>query len=551
MSVGGVENKRSTEVDARNKQEATRKEVETAKRHAATINRLRQEQYDKIQELQSQQQEALGQQREAFQASLSERDMQYQKDVEELREMNRQRLMTTASAHEEKLARSREANQAEVESQKRINQQQKKVLTETFGTELTAKDKQFREAMEQTKDMQKRGMEHDREGMQNSFEKRTNILRETYNDHLDSKSDQMRELRRAKAVQEKDLKAEVFRTKDNMSDTFSYQLGRERKENNEQSTAARDAYSAALESQRERQKEALMEEQDRARANYEDFANGAGSRQENRIKHLERKLMEARDTSVDRLLENKRLSDLEKKHLLSGMKNNLDASEQQRQLALEDGRQKNSQEIKKVVEQNAKTLHIMDMNAKDSASLNKAKSDEELSQVKIAMTDQQDKLKNQSEMRYRKMAENFINQQSVVQDNYKGNLEEMKKAYDEALVETRVNSQNERNSVIERMTKQSRAIEQKAFERMQLQSANYERKIAELQTNHSKELTLARRENETRVKNDRSLSQQELANMKMKYETQITEIKDGYEKRIREMQQSHEMEKIKVAKNTT
>jgi hypothetical protein len=399
--------------------------------------------------------------------------------------------------------------------------------------------------------MQSEGMERDREGLTKKHQQEEAIMREAYASDVDRLSDQSRELRRAKEQQETDLKTEIFKTKSNMSDNFAYQLARERKVNNDQANSSRDAYSMALDGQRERQKEALAEEQERARENFQGFSQGAAARQQARIQRLERQLQDVKNRSTDQSVESKRLHDLEKTHLLASIKNNLDASENQRQMALEDNRQRASRDIKKLVEQNARTLHAMDVSSKEAANMNKGKFDEEVSQVKISLSDQNERLKNQADLRYKQMSENFENNQSVVEENYKGNLEQMKKNYDNALLEIRENSQKERNAVVEHMSKQARAIEQKAFEKMQLQSTSYERQIADLRTKHTKDMTSLRRDNDTRIKNDHSMTEQALANQKLKYETQISEMKETYEKRIREMQQNHEMEKIQAAKSTT
>lgn len=551
MSVGGVDKNRSTEVDVRNRQDSARKEVETAKRHSNEISRLRQEQYEKIQELQELQQKALEEQREAYKSSITERDLQYQKEVEDLREMNRQRLMSVASAQEEKLAKVRESTQGDLGNQKRISDQQIKVLKETFSSEIEGKDKSYREALERTKAMQTEGMARDRDGMSAQHKAKELALRSAYEGDVERLNDQARELRRSKDAQETELKTEVFRTKNNMSDNFAYQLSRERKVNNDQSTAARDAYSAALDAQRDRHKAALDEQQELSKSNYEGFKEDTGARQEGRIQSLERKLIETKNSNSDRSVELKRLNDLEKKHLLEGMRNNLNASESQRQLALDDMKQKTAGELKRVAESNSKTLHAMDVNAKESSNLDRMRAEEEKSQMSIALNGENQKLRNQSETRYKQMKESFEKNQAILADIYRGNLLEMQKAYDESLLETRMNGQTERNAIVERLTKQLREIELKAAEKIQLQAVSFERKLADVKSDQIKNVDSLRKDYDTRIKNNQALSVQELANQKLKYETQLTQMKDNYEKRIREMQQNFEMERIQSAKATS
>lgn len=538
-------------VDQRNRNDYARKDAETERKHADEINRLRQEHYEKLKQLQDVYQQAMDQQREETKEAITERDLKYQQEMEELRRMNRERTMALTSTYEDRLQKTKETSQNTIENERKVSDLQKKNLSETFTNELRKKDKTYQEALDETKKMQQQGVQKEREGLSQRHTQEVRALTKERNQTVEHLSDNLRNLRQAKDNAEKEHKIQSFKQKLDTQDMYAHEIMRERKTNNEQMRLQKEGYDMALDKIQDRHQEALKKEQERNQENLSKLGDNVSNRNTGQLAILERRLRESKDKSNDRILEYKRLSDIERQHMYEAVGKNLEASERTRLAAVEDSNVRNREEIRKMAQKNVDVLHTLDRSNKERMNMLKVQHEEEIGQKTSVLKDQNDKLKIEAEQKNRQRVETANREKKQLEEFYYHNLSEMKRTYDEALVEQRSNAAKERSQAMEKIQLQMRNNEARAQEKFGLMSANYEKKIADIQANHKKDIAVVRRDYETRIKNDQKLSQQNLDNLKLKYESQLASQKEAYEEKLRQMQSNHEEEKINMAKSTT
>lgn len=549
--VSSVEGKSNGEIESRNRSEASRREAELNKKHASEVSRMQQEHYEKLKALEEAYQNQMSVQREASKEAMSSRDLKYQQEMDELRKMNREKIMGLTGSYEERLARSKENTQRIMESDRKTNETQKKVLSENLLGEIRRKDKMYQESLEKSQQEQKVGMSHEREKMDEKHKQEVHLISNERNETVERLQDDVRNLGRSKRVEEKEFKNKLFETQKKNENVFGYELAKERSTNSDQQKLTKEAFDNSLEIMQKRYGEAMYEEQMRNEDNADNFKDEVTNRQQGQLSMLERKLRDSKDGAVRNSTETKRLSDLEKQHLMENIKNNLDSMEKTRQAALADSNAKNAQNIREILKKDSDLMHGQITENQEKIGLIQVKHEDELTQTTGPLKIENEKLKSETAIREKQRTEMYERDKKFQEEFYAKNLGEAKKNFEQSLADQRIASIKERNQAIEKLTMQMRQNESKFEGKIATTALKHDKEMQDLKGQHGKDMELMRRNYETRIANDTKLSAQNLEGLKLKYETQIAHQKESYEEKIRQLQKNIDEEKINMAKSKT
>ena len=550
-SVGNVQGNKQTSDEGRARAESTRRENELNRKHQAEISNLQKEHAKELQKLQAEHEHAVDEYRVATKEAITDRDIKYQQEMEEIRKLNRERVTNLTNNYEERVNRQREESGRNLESERSIDGQQKKLILENFRSEMKHKDKLITDISAQAREDELKGMEGQRNRLLNAHETERRALTGERNETVGRLQEDLRQTNKMKNEQEKELNKKLFNQKSNLEDRMAYEVSRERRVANDQHTQLKSASDMAMDDLRKRYTESMRENSDRNRDAFTQLSNDVSEREEGHSGHLERRLREAEDSANRRVTETRRLDGIEKKDLLESMRNNLNSSEKNRQESVIDSNRRHANDILEIQARNSKILNDMHSRSQEQIGLMKVQHEQELGQKVGLVTNQLERVKTETDLKDVKRDELFNRDRKFLADYYDRNLEALKEVHDQTVYDTREKSARERNLAVGNIEKQMRENEAKALQRMELSSVRHDKEINDLKVNQIKEMDVLRRAYETRIKNDGKLAQQNLDSQKLKYENQISAEKESYEERIRQLQKNFEAEKINWTKAKT
>ncbi len=549
--VSSVDGNKQNEVDSRNRTESTRREAELNKKHAAEVERMQQQNYEKLKELQSTYQKQMDDQREASREAITSRDIKYQQEMEDLRRMNREKIMGLTGNYEDRLQRTRENSKMTIESEKKTNDIQKTVMSENLMAELKKKDKEFGEAIEKTYKGQKDGMLRERETLSEKHNKELSSQSQERNDTVERLHGELRNLKRSKNSQEKELKDKIYDQSKRMEDNFESTVSSERRTANEQQKLQRNAFNNSLDSVQKKYGEALYEEKLRTDKNLDNLRETVNDRQQGEFGVLARRLRESKEGAVLKAAETKRLSDLERKDLMAGLKNNLESSEESRQAAIKQSNLQNAQNIKDIIKKNTDINQSRFAYDRDQINTMRMQHEDEVLQKTTFLEAENERLRSASELRDKQRADMFERDRKSLEDYYNKSLMGLKKAHEESLSDQRMVAMKEKSQATEKLSIQMRSNEAKFADKMAIVLSKNEKDIQDLKNQHTKDMDVLRRNYETRIANETKLSTQNLESQKLKYEMQLSTQKEAYEERLRQMQRNMDQERINMSKAKT
>ncbi|MEQ1875996.1 MAG: hypothetical protein ABL958_05075 [Bdellovibrionia bacterium] len=545
MSVDGVKGQEAAVTSSR--REAKDKEEALIRKHQSELARMARQHKQQIENLQKQYETSNNAIKRNAQESLSQKDQEYQKDMQDLREMHKNNYNRTVrekdqqydSLHrttDEELVRHKERSSTQLENQK-----------ETFENELSERKQEYNQGMTEARGMMQESLAHERDSIVEASERDKKYLRDNRNKDVNQLQTDHRKLKASKESEVKDLKNELWITKNNLSEKFEDEVDRMESTFQSRSKEQKEGYDGALEEMREDNKEAQIKRDEQFTNNYRDLRNEARARQMSEITRLERKIADEKYNKQESLHNQKRMNQMEKKAFMGAIGQNIKAMEESQKKASEQNNLKTSEAIRNVQRKNEDTMVTQREFYRDKINTQQTVFDDafrqQVGELKSTIKNKDINAKAETD----KTRFLYANELKEADERLKATITVMKRQHEEEMKDLKLKSHGQTNDTIVTSQNMMREAETKYNQQQTDLIRRYEEKVTNL-TAKAREAQIEERDRGERLlKESGKQTDTKLKAQAMQYESKIAQLKEQQDRAVQNMKNQLDEQRISVA----
>ncbi len=529
MSVSAADRARIDEQNTKTRDEYEARETETVRRKNNELKNAEARHNEEIQKLTEDFQKQVDKLQRRSTESLTSRDEKHRNSVEELKTFFTEQ--TRKKNQQAALERSAltDTFKREMTKEKEISAGQRENMMGKQTEELMTRDEQFSTYAQKSKESMNKAIDTNASKLRNAHEKESDILLSDKKETILDKNRELGEVKKSYQNQITDIK----RQKDNQDKNWQQKYYDTVNGHNERDSENLLTRSALLKGEREsiqdryqkvlRDKTADMDQiNDNFKGEVNDRVNAQVRSRDSQIQGLKDKI--AHDANSQ-----KKLSQLEKKHLVESYENRMTDIEAERTDYVQHMNDLVHRRVNDGRDKNDRLVRDANLNYRSQMNLINTRNREERKLLELDKENRLAHVTNSAESRVGRLMKETDQNTKELDRHYSASVDILKEGYAERLID-------QREKVTEDRMKQSEAINK----RVQNMGSNYQVKLDNLQAEHKDNLSKMREEHrrelrriETNYKNfaaDREKGHKvEKESIEQKYEAKIATIEEQFQ----------------------
>jgi hypothetical protein len=522
------------QVDESNKAEAdeARKNAQAIRRlndlHAEELSKIREDHNRQLEELKVRGREA-----------VSERDMKYQKEIEDVRGVYQKTMQKQQADSESREKITRETAKSEIESRINSDEQRRQQMQGNFNRELAAKDQRFDEYATNSREQQQKSAAQSKRSIDNTYQKEIKTISEDRSQQVAQANRDYKNLRTAKDDQIQNLKSGNEREKNRLTSNFHETYQSQQEDHAARLEDANESLKSAIVENRERFDQALEKRDDmnrESRQKFEDnMENGSGSRVNN-LKADKRRLEGELDRQKQSL-EEKRAREVHTTRRELGR--NIDLLQRDRDDIVQASAERTADMMKRTSEKNDKALNQSIEFFQRKIAVGNANNQERLELQRLQSQRELMLAKSKGESRVSNLAQTTNTENQRLRENYEENIQSQQELHSDRLREIRTKAQKDQSDIVNSLDRKMGDVETKYQEKIGNVQSKYEIQISALREKNTKEARRSGADTSRLTKEMQKRSDVELQAQGSQYEYKIEKLKDAHRKEVESLKERH------------
>lgn len=538
-SNSGTSGSSSSGVDERvrkAREDYRKKEAELIKKHNQEIKALNDRYVKSMDEKDAAQSNHLKAAREKSQESLTNKDMKYQKEMEELRAMHNKQIEKLLQDNKARLEAQTDAARLEVKQARlgkndRVDElhnrydQQRLEQEEKFTDALDHLRKEQSEAINRNREKYNEKIEGDLENLRDDRDETVAQLRNDYR-RLQKNTDQRLRSQEVRHTQDK------FRTSSNYMDTLKHQ----EEVHNRQQELSREGYEQGLNEVRNDMAHAREKDLQAQQDVTEQYNSDVKDRVDTQVNRLEREIRKTREKSIADQVDTDNKAKRQISNMRDAYQNKFDYLEKARIETLRQSNDINAQNIKKVVGQADKQMAENTRYYISRNEIDNLKNRQHIDSIEKEHKLVEEYNRVNADSRIQRIQENANEAYNTINETYKTNLDTLKEGNNEEkkdLILKHVKEKNQTESQFKDFMQRQEVTHQRKTDDI---VNKYEKRLAEMNDQFVREKRLRDNREKALVNEINRRHEAEIEAMKIKYEDQNKQTSLNHERDLRETQ---------------
>lgn len=533
MSSVGSADKRASQDEALRRARDTYQEKETdqAKSHAAELKRMTEAHRAEMREME----EVHAKQMEDLKAKtrdvLSERDMRYQKEMEDLRGMHANQVRRQASEADNRLQKAQDTAKATIDHTNIVKDQQRDVMARQYEEQISDGKRRYEEMSTKSREMGQEAAATQRERLNRQHEKEIDLISADRDRTRAQAQKDYEGLRKAKDTQFRDFEQAKNFEVDRITQTYETNLRESNTSHNDSLDRAREDMQAGVQKNRERYEKALEDREKENHLSTQAFKSDISDRINDRLNNGKAENTHLRNELTRQQVRMNRQKNREVDNVRTAMQANVNELEDKRLETLDAANAKSKQEVDHIQKQSSDILNrtnrfyqdkiVSDRNAADDRhDRTKMNLEKRLQLSEINADDRANKLMAINE-REEENLRNFFDKSSVAQrENFASSLREL-----------RDTNKRDQDTMIQNFTRQANDREMK-----------YQTKLTDTTNKYESQLQQVKEENAKMLQEQQAISNKEKKVIVDQKNGEIQRQASQFENRIAKLEETHKRE---------
>jgi hypothetical protein len=513
------------------------KEIKSlSEKQDAELNKIRDEYSNQVDTLRSKQSE-----------SLDERDRRHSDEISKIRDMYVESLKRKSQDEVKDRENEKEAFQNSIDKEKTIAEQQKASAVRGLRNALTEKDRLLTDRQERTTEQLQTSLRERAEKMNEKHkqelgavtqdrDREVGDLRNTLDNVKSSYSDRL-------SAEERNHRADTDRREAAFENTY-----RNQEHNNAEMIAVRDSIMKEEKQHlNAKMSKRMDDETEKMTALRENFATGMEKRTGDMIRSAN---IEASQAKNDRILDsvaNRRISDLQKEHLMTSYQQREDDLMRQRNGIYSQVNDKARERVNQVIERTDKLIGETGRRNRMEQDIEGMRTKEALTQAELLRKDQLDTANTRADQRVRKVVNSTNMAQKEESRQHMENVDELRHNYTGNLQAQREAQLESMNNIYSRMDQKLRDLEAHLMKKHDDAVEFYESKIDEIVSQNKKDTQRMNQNFEARMSQRDKAAKMEQDTITQKYEQKMALQEDVHQKDLNRLEKRHQEQMQSVA----
>ncbi len=556
-SISGSGSGNSSNSDYANKSDELRRQRETyqkreaeeSKKSTKDIRQLNESHAAELEDLQKEHSEQMDALKERLKDTITRRDMQYNKEMEDLRDMYRKDQQRHAGDSETKFNRTEKSLKDDNERLKMTSERQTDRLRQNFDGALAERDKTSEENSTRVREEQGEARTEITKSLNSTHEKeRDQLIKardKTLGEQQRSFDDYRRNSDQRIAGIEKSNRDEKSRLLKGQTNTIQ-QL---QADHNSSDQLEREMNAAAREHAAFRQHESNQEAADARQKALEEKTGSTEARYNSKIDQLNADVTNARRENIRQSTNDRAHKKIELGDLRDSMQANINELERTREESLDASNKHNGDLVKKMSQSHNEQLSKTNRFFQEKLANGHEDTEERLHQIQTDNSKMLNHERNSSETRFARLKAMSDVEQGKMRSYFERAGDSMHENFDDQLRMMRLKNRQDQEQLFATVQKQTQDADSKFQEKLGDIAGHYESKMAELQETHEKEL------HDQKINADRGQKEVvkkanvDLATQASQYEYRIAKLEDAQHREMKELNAKHQQSLANLTKN--
>ncbi len=349
-SIGSSDgsNNRSDEIVRRNREEYQTQSSDQTKKHQKELRRLNEQHYAEVEKLKSDYNARMKSMAGASKDAISERDYQYQKDMEDMRAMHRKQIQSLADESGRREDTLRATTDSDSNFNRKNTQERFDKLSDDYMKQLREREDIYQRGIAESREAQQKAVSDNRNKLEAHHNEEMSAMRNDRNETVGSLQKQYKDYRDNAEGRIKSQDLKHMQDQQRASNDMLRAVKRERDLRVESEQILRDGFQDGLQETRGRFEEAKKKEQNATNSALSNMKTSAIDRVENQVRRLEQEKEDLKETKVRNELQLKQNQSREMRNMRDAFGDNMRDLAEQRDEAVRQANSANRDDVLKV-----------------------------------------------------------------------------------------------------------------------------------------------------------------------------------------------------------
>ncbi|GEM_PF-3262363 len=536
--------------ELRRQREAYQKsEAEESKKTAKDIRHLNESHSAELEQLQKEHSQELDALKDRLKDSISSRDMQYQKEMDEMREMYRKDQQRHSGDSESKFNRTDKSLKEENDRLRVTSERQADRLRQNFDKALAERDQSSEETA--------REMREEQGESRGALTKNLNKTHETERDQLikardRTVGDQQRsfeDYRRNSDQRIAGLEKSQREEKARLLSTQNNVIKQLEEDHSASAQLERDQNSATRSHAEFRQRQADQAKEDTEQKARDGLSGSVDNRYNSKINQLKSDLTEARRENLRQSLSDQTHKKIELTDLRDSMQTNIEGLERSREQTVDASNKRNGELLDKVNKNHDEQLTRTNRFYQEKITAGQDSGENRVNQLQADHSKTQNHDRTTTETRFARLKQMSDVEQGKMRSYFERAGDSMHENFDEQLRMMRLKNRQDQEQLFASVQKQTQEADSKFQGKLTDIAGHYEAKMAEIQEVHEKEL------HDQKITSDRGRNEVvkkasvDLASQASQYEYRLAKLEESQRHEMKELNAKHQQSLANLTKN--
>lgn len=516
------------------REEYRKKEAELIKKHNKEIRALNDKYVSEIDTKDRKHAATLGEARKKSQDSLTQRDMRYRKEMEELRAMHSKQLEKLMEDNRQKLAADNKAARLEVKQANLGKNDRTQELHDRYARQHAEESQKFSEKLEELRQDQKETLTRTREKLNESHDKEIESLRDNSNETISKLKNEYRQLRQGTTEKIRGQEIRHMQDKARMQSSHMDNIKGQAESHNTIQKVSREAYQDGIKDVRHRMAQAREQDLENQSMTRQQFQADVEGRIDSQVNRLERDLAKARNANAMRQAQQKRDLNRQMQNMQDSYQEKYNYLENARKETLRQSNEINAQNVREIRGEADKQMATTGRYYMDRMEVENFKNRQAIDNLEKDFALRQGYTAEKAEERINRIRSGANVNEQKLRENFQANIDVMKQASDEEKREVRMAITKDKNTALQMMKEQAQKQEIEHQRKVTDIISKYEKRISDMNDQIMREKRLRDQREKTLISNLRKQHQNEIDALKLQQEDQNKQAKVAHEREMRD-----------------
>jgi hypothetical protein len=549
-SIGSADNRNSQDEAIRRARETYQeKETDQAKAHSQEMKRMAEAHQTQIREMQQSHDSQMEDLKTKARDAISNRDMKYQKEIQDLRGMQKNQLRRQAEEADERIQKTEDHAKSSIERTSAIKDDQRSAVVQQYDAELKNIKKQFQETNEKSRTQMQTSAADQRTRLNQVHQKELKAVTSDRDRARDLSQKSYDSLRKNKDMALRDLEQAKKNETERLNSAYESNIREENAGHQESLDQVREGLQRGIAQNRARYEKELEKRSGDSKSSTEAFKGSINDRINSQLNagkaensHLKNEIVRQRTQLTQE--KNTQVSNTR-----DSMQANIENLEMQRKDFVESVNEKNRGEIDGITKKSTETLNRSNRFFQDKLATERAMAENRHEGTKLGLEKRLMTAEMQADNRTEKLKAMKVRDEASLRTFFDKSSDAQRDNYENTLRELRDKNTRDQDAIFQNFSKQSAEREAKFQQKLTEVNNRFEGQIQDLKEGQTKQMAdqiaIANKEKKQLVDQKNS----EIQRQASQYETRLAKLEETHRREVDEINRHHEESLVSMTRS--